>query len=219
MPKMRNGAIYPQNISSVFRQTLGCFMEVKRSFWVPEKGKPCLFIQITPETTNHHLPFAYCSLVAQRHTHKNCSQYYLGSIYCNKLCNPLKYKSFPHNPCLCKPWKIFHTFLSHQQEIVLKSLTDTRIFRTACHIYHISAQELLPLTISLWKPFLMMLSPSHRGVSSSNFRYWKRKTSDPFKSQRNFAVSSIRLDFQCLARRMVSSCSVCPGLQNSLSGL
>ena len=110
------------NTSSDFRQTSGCFMEVKRSFWMPKRGKPCLFIQITLTTANNHLPFAYCYFVA--HTHENCSQYYLGSIYCNKVCNPLKYKSFPYNPCSCKPREIFHTFLSHQQEIVLTSLTD-----------------------------------------------------------------------------------------------
>lgn len=155
------------NTSSDFRLTSGPFMELQRSFWMPKRGKPCLSIQITPETTNNHLPFAYCSFVA--HTHENSSQFYLGSIYCNKVCNPLKYKSFPYNPRLYKPRQIFHTFLSHQQEIALTSLTDIRIFRSACHMFtNVSPQELLTLTVSLRRPSLPMLSPPHRRVSSSS---------------------------------------------------
>lgn len=194
-------------------------MELQRSFWMPKRGKPCLSIQITPETTNNHLPFAYCSFVA--HTHENSSQFYLGSIYCNKVCNPLKYKSFPYNPRLYKPRQIFHTFLSHQQEIALTSLTDIRIFRSACHMFtNVSPQELLTLTVSLRRPSLPMLSPPHRRVSSSSStwilergKYWL------LESQTSFAASSIRLNFQCFARRMVSLCSFCLGLQNSFSGL
>lgn len=90
----------------------------KDDFGCQKRGKPGLFIQITPKTTVNHLSFAFCSFMAHC-IHKNCSQYYLCSIYSIRVCNPLKYKSFPYNPCTGKSLQIFHTFLSHQQEIVL----------------------------------------------------------------------------------------------------
>lgn len=83
-----------------------------------QKEVNCLFIQITPKTMINHLSSAFCSFMAHC-IHKNCSQYYLCSIYAVRVCNPLKYKSFPYNPCTCKSLQIFHTFLSHQQKIVL----------------------------------------------------------------------------------------------------
>lgn len=96
-----------------FQTDLGHFMKVKTSFWISKIEKPCWFIQITPKTTINPLSFVYCSPIVPTDTCENCSQYYLGSMYCNKVCNPLIYKSFPYNPCLCKPMQIFNTFLSH----------------------------------------------------------------------------------------------------------
>lgn len=71
MTEKRGGATYTQMMRASappdFRLTSGHFMKVKRSFWIPKIGKPCWFIQITPKTTINHLPFAYCSPVAQTH--------------------------------------------------------------------------------------------------------------------------------------------------------
>lgn len=125
------------------------FYEGEKTIPDSKNRRPCWFIQITPKTTINHLPFAYCSPVVLADTCENCSQNYLGSMYCNKICNPLIYKSFLHNPCLCKPRQIFNTFLSHQQEIVSSVLTDTWIFRSTCHTFTASFPKNCSLSLSV----------------------------------------------------------------------
>lgn len=60
------------NTSSGFKQTSGCFMEVKRSSWLPKRGKPSK-LHFRPTTTIWLLLTVPCSPHA--HTHKNSSQY------------------------------------------------------------------------------------------------------------------------------------------------
>lgn len=152
-------------------------------------------------TYNHGQPLAFCLLLLHStHIHRNPSQYYLCSVYSNKICNPSKYKSFPYNPRTCKSLQIFHTFLSHQQEMVLTPSTGTWIFRNACHTLTTPA----PLTTSL-RDADVLPSPWER--FQQQFQNWKilniYQIHIPEKgiywlvrSQGSFAASSIRLDFQ-----------------------
>lgn len=85
------------------------------------------------------------------------------------------------------------------------------------HVYCIIPQELLPVIVSLGDPFYWCL-PSPQESFQQQFLLdtvkWKIVT-----FQRIFAVSNIRLDFRCFAKRRVSLCSFCLGLQSSFSGL
>lgn len=158
-------------------------------------------------TYNHGQPLVFCLLLLHStHIHRNSSQYYLCNVYSNKVCNPLKYKRFPYNPHTCKSLQIFHTFLSHQQEIVLTPSTGTWIFRNACPTLTTSAPQYCPpLTISSWDADVL---PFPRECFQQQFQNWNilniHQIYIPEKgmywllrSQGSFAASSIRLDFQC----------------------
>lgn len=56
--------------SSDFLQATGHFVELRKfcKFCMPKRGKLCLFTQITPTTTDNHLPFAYYSFTAHTYT-------------------------------------------------------------------------------------------------------------------------------------------------------
>lgn len=136
------------------------------------------------------------------------------------VCNPLKYKSFPYNPSTCKPWHIFHTFLSHQHEIILSSLTDTWIFRSAYHTFSASVPKNSSLSLFLCEDPLCRCYPfpteELQAAVPDGCWILEQRKSWLVRSQRSFPVSSVRLDFQCSARKTVSPCAVLPKFAEQL---